>query len=95
MLVALCAVALLALALRWTYGANRGAKPLPRADYGLLVEVASARTQDQAEHIRETLLAAGIRSTLAPSGLGSQDGIRILAFGTDASRARELLSTTS
>ena len=60
-----------------------------RADYGLLVAIASVRTRDDAEMLRTVLLGAGIRCTVVED----RDGADVLVFRRDALRAKELVSS--
>lgn len=82
----LALLTLLALLLRWTYSRGRSHVASPaRAgsgdDYGLLVEVVTAESADEAREIRSRLAAASIRSTAA-------DGGRVMVFSEDAERAK-------
>lgn len=92
-LVALVAVAVLALLLRWTF--SRGTSLVekrPRtgreSDYGLLVPVAQPATFTEAEAARRRLAEVGIRATLAPT----IDGLRVMVFARDAAGARAHLA---
>lgn len=91
-LLALFVVGLLVLLLRWTFrrGHSLVAAP-PRTggerDYGLLVPVASPATFVEAELMRATLVAHGVRATLAPT----TDGPRVLVFAEEARAARAVL----
>lgn len=91
-IVAVVAVAVLVLLLRWTFGHGRSfvARPARQGregEYGLLVPVAAPDTFVEAEMIRARLVAAGVRATLAPT----QDGPRVLVFPTEEQVARALL----
>jgi hypothetical protein len=93
LLVPFAIVGVLALVLRWasTPGrslvAGRPRRGAPE-DYGLLVPVASPRTDAEAEQLRRRLLAAGIPATVAPT----TQGPRLLVFPRDEQAARALVS---
>ena len=91
-LVALGAVGVLVLLLRWAFG--RGGSLVerrPRAgaetDYGLLVPVAAPPTYAEAEIMRLRLEDAGLRATVART----TGGPRLMVFAEDANQARGLL----
>jgi hypothetical protein len=91
-LVALAALGLLMLLLRWTFRRGHSlVAPRPRAgapdDYGLLVPVAAPATFAEAELIRARLVGQGLRATLAPT----TEGPRVLVFADEARMARALL----
>lgn len=93
-LLALVALAVLALLLRWTFA--RGTSLVERrsaqgaeTDYGVLVPVAAPATFVEAEMLRARLVDAGLRATLAPT----TDGPRVLVFPRDAAAARNLLAS--
>ena len=97
-LVAVLAMVVLVLLCRWVFStgtrdqrtAARLAKAQARGDYGLLVPVATVRTQEDAGLLRDVLRQAGIRGTVAP---GEAEGERVvLVFRADADRARTLVS---
>lgn len=90
--VAVVAVAVLVLLLRWTFGRGRSivSRPARRGaegEYGLLVPVASPGSFVEAELIRARLVAAGVRATLAPT----TSGPRVMVFATHERVARALL----
>ena len=90
--MALLAVALLVLLLRWTFRrgsslVERAPRQGPASDYGLLVAVAEPTTFAEAELIRARLVGQGVRATLAPT----TDGPRVLVFSEEAAVARALL----
>jgi hypothetical protein len=92
--IALVAVALLVLLLRWTFRrggslVERTPRRGPASDYGLLVPVAAPATFAEAELIRARLVGHGVRATLAPT----TDGPRVLVFREEAAVARALLRT--
>ena len=99
LLVALGATVVVLLLCRWVFStshrdqrvAARRARTLAQGDYGLLVPVATVRTQEDAELLRRVLRDAGIRGTVAP---GESDGERVvLVFRADAERARSLVAS--
>lgn len=97
-LVAFGALGVIVLICRWVFStADRDARTARRtaaalasrgSDYGLLVPVASVRTQDDAQMLRGVLTEAGIRCTVA----GDPDGAEVLVFRADERRARGLVS---
>lgn len=91
-IVALAAVGVLVLLLRWTYSrghsiVSRPAKQGHEDEYGLLVPVATPATFVEAELIRSQLVSAGIRATLAPTAQGP----RVMVFREEERVARALL----
>jgi len=93
-LIALLAVGVLVVLLRWTFRrggslVERTPRRGPASDYGLLVPVADPPTFAEAELIRARLVAHGVRATLAPT----TDGPRVLVFGEHAAVARALIRT--
>jgi len=98
-LVAVLAMVVLVLLCRWVFStgprdervAARRARAQARGDYGLLVPVATVRTEDDAALLRQVLRDAGIRGTVAD---GDAPGERVvLVFRADAERARSLVSS--
>jgi hypothetical protein len=102
--IALVAVAVLSIACRWTFAPVRGQRHrtgrLPRPasrDFGLLVQVATLRTRDDAEDVLGALRGRGIRSTVAPA-TGAPDGPdepadwQVLVFAADARAAQDALA---
>lgn len=99
-LVTLGALGVIILLCRWVFSppartSRRGAPSATgkglssrRADYGLLVPIASVRTLDDAEMLRAVLVGAGVRCTVVQD----RQGADVLVFRTDAVRARELVS---
>ena len=92
-LMAFAVVGVLALLLRWAFGRGRSlVERPPRAgrtgDYGLLVAVASPGSYVEGELLRQTLLAAGVRATLATT----TEGPRLMVFRGDERRARQVLA---
>ncbi len=89
--IALAAVGVLALLLRWTYGSGTPSSPrlLRSADYGLLATVATVPDRGEAERLRALLRSNGIRATL---GSAADGGSLVLVFRRDERRARDLLA---
>jgi len=91
-LVGFVVIGFLILVLRWAFGRGGSLIPGPArrgppTDYGLLVEVASPRTADDADRTARRLTDAGIRATVAPT----TDGRRVMVWPQDEARAREVL----
>lgn len=92
-LIALGAVGLLALFLRWAFGTQRPVRrritPVGEdADFGLLTEVTRVGTAAEAHALRAVLSDAGIRST---TSAGDDGRIRVLVFTSEVDRARLVL----
>ena len=93
-IVAVAALGLLVLICRWVFStdhredrtARRLEKVLSAGDYGLLVTVATVRTRDDAEMLREVLHEAGVRA-------GISNDLEVLVFSKDLERARSLVSS--
>lgn len=90
--IAIVAVGVLVLLLRWTYSRGhsvvaRPARAGSEEEYGLLVPVASPGSFVEAELIRSQLVAAGVRATLAPT----TSGPRVMVFREEEKIARTLL----
>ncbi|MGI4894685.1 MAG: hypothetical protein ACRYF3_06205 [Janthinobacterium lividum] len=90
--IALVAVAVLALLLRWTFSHGRSLverRPSrgTTGEYGLLEVVSAPPTFVEAEVQRRTLLDAGIRATLAPT----VEGPRVMVFPAELGLARQIL----
>ncbi|OZM81888.1 hypothetical protein [Pseudonocardia sp. MH-G8] len=87
-------MALLLIALRWTFGTGRDqpAPHLPDPDDptgdGLLVEVSRVPTEAAAQVLRSRLADAGIRATVGRSG----SGYRLLVFRADRAGALVVVS---
>ena len=95
-IIAVAAVVVLVLLLRWTFG--RGSSVISRParvgaedEYGLLVPVASPASFVEAELIRARLVGVGIRATLAPT----TSGPRVMVFPQEERVARAILRGTS
>jgi hypothetical protein len=91
-LLALAAVGVLTLLLRWAFSpghslVERRPSIGGQGEYGLLVPVAEPPTFVEAEVMRRRLLDAGLRATLAPT----TDGPRVLVFPEDVRAARLVL----
>jgi hypothetical protein len=85
-------LALLAVALRLTFGTGRDLQIPDPADptvHGLLVEVGRAATEVAAMTLRARLADGGIRATVVPHPDG---GYRLLVFPSDEVAAGLLLS---
>lgn len=91
------AVALGAILLicRWVFSTSHrdhraapGQSSPAAGDYGLLVPVATVRTREDAEMLRSVLREASIRCSVSDG----PDGLDVLVFSTDVSRARGLVS---
>lgn len=92
-LMALGAIGLLVVLLRWAFSRGgsvvaRPPRPGREGDYGLLVSIASPGSYVEGEMARQRLVEAGLRATLAQT----VDGPRLMVFARDESRAREVLS---
>ena len=92
-LLALVAVGVLALLLRWTF--TRGGSLVERrprsgqeGEYGLLVSVAAPGSYAEGEMLRRELEGAGLRATLAETS----DGPRLMVWRQDEQAARSLLA---
>jgi hypothetical protein len=80
-------LAVLALFMRWAFGAGRGRRPRAPADDGLLTRIATLSRRESALALRAVLSDAGIRSTIRYAEPGRAV---ILVFPEDADRARAL-----
>lgn len=90
-LVSFVALGLIVLICRWVFGTGKRPAPPRRPDsedLGLLVPVAAVRTRDDADMLHELLTEAGIRAGVSEG----VDGVRVLVFGKDLERARQLVS---
>lgn len=92
-MLALVVVGLLALFLRWAFGPTASLvapppRPGPPEAYGLLVPVAQPTDEANGAALRALLGRAGVRAALVPT----RDGLRLMVFPDDASRARRLLA---
>ncbi|MBW3639186.1 MAG: hypothetical protein KY451_04955 [Actinobacteria bacterium] len=90
------ALGVILLICRWVFSTShrdrratpgRGSSPAV-SDYGLLVPVATVRTREDAEMLRSVLREASIRCSVSDG----PDGLDVLVFSTDVSRARGLVS---
>jgi hypothetical protein len=96
--VALLALGVIVVLCRWVFStsvrderaARRLAAARARGDYGLLVPVATSRTPEDAGLLRDVIVDAGMRCTVAP---GEHPGeLVVLVFRADAERARQLVA---
>lgn len=90
--VVFAVLALLALFMRWAFGAGGGRarrRPVP-ADDGLLLRVATTSSREAALALRAVLSDADIRSTVRFPGPHRAE---VLVFPEDAERARALAAT--
>ena len=92
--IAVLAVGVLALLLRWAFG-GRGRSLVERRsqqghedEYGLMVAVASPGTFIEGEAARQRLQDAGIRASLVTTS----DGPRLMVLEPDETRARQVLA---
>lgn len=97
--IAMAAVGVLCLILRWIYSdgerkpaARRPTAGRDSADFGLLVPVANIAERTAAESLRDLLAGHGVRATLASAVEG---GTQVLVFRSDESRARSLLTRSN
>lgn len=88
--VAVAAMGVIALICRWVFstGNRQPSRPSPRGDLGLLVPVATVRTRDDAEMLRDLLRDAGVRASVSEDELE----LHVLVFGKDLERARQLVA---
>lgn len=86
--IAACAMAVVALLCRWVFSpVRRPAPPAARpGDFGLLVAVAVARSAEDAVMLRDHLVSQGVRASVGP-------GHEVLVFRSDLERARSLVAT--
>lgn len=93
-MIALVAIGILVLILRWAFNNKRSsvvaaaAKPGSADEYGMLLPIASPATYIDGEIVRRRLEDAGIRANLATT----LDGPRVMVWPQDEQRARELLT---
>lgn len=95
MLLAVAALGVLIILLRWTYGGGRRTSLVAQRpsvghsdEYGLLVAIAAPNTYIEAELSVRRLEEAGIRVTLVTTA----DGPRVMVFRENESIARQLLA---
>ena len=93
-LLASAALGVIVLICRWVFApppaARTVARPKPaRGDYGLLEPVATVRTLEDAQLLRDVLRSAGMRGTVADGP--SPGELVLLVFRDDADRARALV----
>lgn len=95
-IVAVSALGIIILICRWVFStehrddrtSRRLEKILAHGDFGLLVPVATVRTRDDAEMLRDVLLSAGVRAGIS----GEADILEVMVFSKDLERARGLVS---
>ena len=98
-LMAAAALGVILLICRWVFSTDhrddrttrRLATLQASGDYGLLVPIATTRTQDDILMLSSLLREAGIRCTTIATADGL--GTEVLVFRTDAVRARDLVSS--
>ena len=98
-LVAAAALGVILLICRWVFSTDHRDERTTRrlatlqasGDYGLLVPIATTRTQDDTLMLSSLLREAGIRCTTIATADGL--GTEVLVFRTDAVRARDLVSS--
>ena len=95
MLLALAALGVLVLLLRWAYGGGQRSSLVAHRpaighsdEYGLLVAISAPSTYIEAEMSCRRLEEAGIRVTLVTTA----DGPRVMVFRENESLARQLLA---
>ena len=71
--------------------AKQRARALSRGDYGLLVPVATVRTQLDAELLRDVLAEGGVRATVSDGELAGEKVL--LVFRGDEDRAKALVAS--
>ena len=100
-LMAAVALGVIILLCRWVFStstrdarsAAEAQKARTRGDYGLLVPIATVRTHDDGEMLRDLLRDAGIRCSVTESGPSPEQEWTVLVFRDDALRARDLVSS--
>lgn len=95
MLLAVSALGVLVLLLRWTYNSSGRSSLVERRpavghsnEYGLLVAISAPGTYIEAEISCQRLAEAGIRASL----ITTADGPRVMVFREDEAVARQLLA---
>jgi len=91
--VGLVAIGIMILILRWAFARGKSVVERPSkngspAEYGMLVPIASPADYIQGEMLRQQLLTAGIRATLATT----TEGPRLLIWPSDQGKAQKILS---
>jgi hypothetical protein len=95
--VAAAALGIIILICRWVFSTDhrddrtqrRLERVVAHGDFGLLVPVATVRTRDDAEMLRDVLIAAGVRAGIS----GEADILEVMVFSKDLARARGLVSS--
>ncbi len=95
-LVAFGALAALLLVARWMTGGGaslieRPARPGAVEEYGLMIPVASPRTDREAERVAAELSAAGVRAR----SVATTEGPRVMVWSEDVALARSVLDSPS
>lgn len=93
-LMALVAIGVLVLVLRWAFGRGNSVVERPPLSgnpdqYGLLDSIASPGTYIEAEILRQRLEASGIKATVAMTN----DGPRVMVWPEDRTRAETIVRT--
>jgi len=100
---ALLALGVIVLLCRWVFStstrdertARARTRAAARGDYGLLVPVASVRTEQDAAMLRDVLRSAGIRCTVThggpAGGTAAERSWQLMVFRSDAPRASALV----
>lgn len=94
--VALAAIGLLVLVLRWGFSGSptRGSLVARRprigrpGDYGLLVSVAAPETYSEGETLRRRLEEQAVRASVVVT----EDGLRVMVWPEDEQRARAVIA---
>lgn len=94
-LIAFAGLGLMVLILRWGFArgssvVERPAKSGSPDEYGMLLPIATPGTYIEGEILRKTLVAAGIRASLAQTN----EGPRIMVWPKDAAEAAAILKRT-
>lgn len=95
-LLAFAALAGLLLVARWMAGGRaslieRPSRPGAAEEYGLMIPVASPRSEREAERVAAQLAAAGVRA----KPVATTEGPRVMVWSEDVARARSVLDTPS
>jgi hypothetical protein len=91
-LIAAAALGIMVLICRWVFSTDQRevstSSNRSGDGYGLLVPVATVRTRDDAEMLRDVLCQAGVRA-----GVSEEAGeLQVLVFTKDLARARSLVA---
>jgi hypothetical protein len=93
-LMAFAALAGLLLVARWMAGGRaslieRPSRPGAAEEYGLMIPVASPRSDREGAHVAAQLAAAGVRARL----VRTTEGPRVMVWSEDVARARSVLDS--